>query len=1387
MNRLRLVLSFFAFVLLTPSAFAQAADVEILSGETTYVDVCGNGDPANYGECPATLPDTASNFSVDVQSGGTVDGGDVYGGRAESSTAAAVEASRNQATISGTVSAGGGGMGGYVYGGSAINSSASGSATADNNIVLMYGSASRDVYGGRAESVGGSATVIDGSVFIDSGSTVSGSVYGGSARTNSGTATLGDYSSGMPHAVIEGTVNVDVYGGFADSTGGTATANGYVNINSSGSAGSVYGGMAETSTGSAIVVSGSATITGAATNDVYGGRAHSSGSGSAIVGGPAVGYNVNRVAILNNGNVTGNVYGASAFSDSGTASITNTSSNFAIVRGNANVTGDVHGGRARSNGGSATIDGANSASIEDNGEAGDVYGGFAYSTGTGSATITGTNSATVQDDAVANGNIYGGVARTDDGTATVMGTNSATIQDNGVASRDVYGGYAWGYNDGATEVTGNNTATLSGTNSTGATTGEVYGARAQSAGSGAATVSATSVNTAFVSGNRVTSTVYGVLAYSGSNTASVSGVNNATVSGDATYTATTGDVVGGWAESGSGAALLSGVNTATISSVNTTTGSVYGGRAMSDATGAASVDGINTVNISGGTTGNVYGGSAQSQGTGAATVTGNNSVEISGGTAGNNPYGEIYGGHAWSDSGIASVEGSNTATVSGGDVRSTSSTVYGGYAWSDNNSASVTGDNLTGYSSATVSSGQASDVYGGYAVSNLVGTATVDYSHATISGGLAGYVYGGSAHSASDDAIASNNSVTISNGRVTGYVYGGIADSDGAGKLSDANHNTVTISGGTLEGDVYGGVGWVNGYGETGSATYNTINLSGSPTFNVGNLYGGWVGIPDTSKEPGDAFTGNTLNVLSRSLRVRSIYNFEYLYFLLPANFVSTDTMLTVTHEADIDNSIVTVGINGNSTLLSVGQQVVLIDSTANPIYGTPFNLGDTVDVKYGATAVIFRGTLEIDDSPTVTDGRLVLNVNNVTPPVTPPSYCTLNPTDPICNPTPPIVDPCIADPTAPGCTPPVVDPCLADPNAPGCTPPVVDPCIANPNAPGCTPPVNPPVKPVNPIQPESKALSEGHLADMILLNRGANMVAGQGMREAFRVGRQDRLTGDKSLWAVLAAGTGEYETGSHVDMDSVSLMAGLSANQTSNAGEASFGAFLEAGNGNYDTYNRFVTVGRVKGDGKNHYWGGGLLGRMDFAETGSGNAYLEGSLRAGKVKNNYHSGLRDVLGNYAHFKTSANYASLHVGGGYRWKLNETSVLDLYGQAFYTREGGDNVRLTTINRETVKFAAVNSNRIRLGGRYEWMLENVTPYVGLAYEHEFDGKAKAKITIFGYDYKVDTPDLKGGTGIAEIGFIMRPSRNHPFTINLGIQGYVGKQQGVTGSLRMKYEF
>ena len=132
--------------------------------------------------------------------------------------------------------------------------------------------------------------------------------------------------------------------------------------------------------------------------------------------------------------------------------------------------------------------------------------------------------------------------------------------------------------------------------------------------------------------------------------------------------------------------------------------------------------------------------------------------------------------------------------------------------------------------------------------------------------------------------------------------------------------------------------------------------------------------------------------------------------------------------------------------------------------------------------------------------------------------------------------------------------------------------------------------------------------------------------------------------------------------------------------------------------------------------------------------------------------------------------------------MSEKTSLDTYGRYFWTRLGSDSVTLATA--DPVRFKATDSHRLRLGSRFAYAVnEFVSPYIGAAYEHEFDGKARATTN----GYAIDTPSLRGGTGIFELGLTATPSKNLPLAIDFGVQGYVGKRQGVTGSLQIRFEF
>ncbi|MDR1888287.1 MAG: autotransporter outer membrane beta-barrel domain-containing protein [Zoogloeaceae bacterium] len=121
-------------------------------------------------------------------------------------------------------------------------------------------------------------------------------------------------------------------------------------------------------------------------------------------------------------------------------------------------------------------------------------------------------------------------------------------------------------------------------------------------------------------------------------------------------------------------------------------------------------------------------------------------------------------------------------------------------------------------------------------------------------------------------------------------------------------------------------------------------------------------------------------------------------------------------------------------------------------------------------------------------------------------------------------------------------------------------------------------------------------------------------------------------------------------------------------------------------------------------------------------------------------------------------------------------------QAEQADQDGDRVRLTT--GDPVKFNAVDSQRTRLGAKWDYQLnKSASAYLGAAWEHEFDGKAKATA----YGEAIDAPELQGNTGMVEAGLTLIPAANQLLSIDLGLQGYTGKREGVTGGVRVRYAF
>jgi outer membrane autotransporter protein len=319
-------------------------------------------------------------------------------------------------------------------------------------------------------------------------------------------------------------------------------------------------------------------------------------------------------------------------------------------------------------------------------------------------------------------------------------------------------------------------------------------------------------------------------------------------------------------------------------------------------------------------------------------------------------------------------------------------------------------------------------------------------------------------------------------------------------------------------------------------------------------------------------------------------------------------------------------------------------------------------------------------------------------------------------------------------------------------------------------------------INERARALSEGLVAGLGLLSLGADLIEGQGLDGAWRAGvRGAALNGAGWLpfWA-FSASQSRLESGSHVDIGGFSVLAGVAKRFEVGGGALTAGPFLEYGRGSYDTYNSFASSLPVHGDGQASHSGGGLLARLDLP-GGPNILHFELSARAGRLRNEFGSqDLRSLAGVAAAYGYSAPYYGLHAGAGYLLGLGEATSLDMYARYLWTRQKGSETALST--GERARFDDADSSRLRLGARVTASLgEKASVHAGAAWEHEFDGLARASLG----GREVEPPSIKGDAGIGELGLTMMPAGG--FSVDLNLKGFVGKRKGGTASLFFRLEF
>ena len=643
--------------------------------------------------------------------------------------------------------------------------------------------------------------------------------------------------------------------------------------------------------------------------------------------------------------------------------------------------------------------------------------------------------------------------------------------------------------------------------------------------------------------------------------------------------------------------------------------------------------------------------------------------------------------------------------------------------------------------------------------------------------------------------IGGRGAAGLNGGSVFGGIsIGGAADTEDSSVLGrggnggDVSDNSIKISGNSsIGGNIYGGYsqggsGNENNklHGQGGAVINNTVTLEGADIkigtrgdnndiVTYGAIYGGYSVNGDGSINTGfdRVIAGNTLNLNGYRGTVSGIYNFETYNWLLPSNVVNGDTLVKIAEggtAVDLTNTKHNVAMYNDGSRLNVGDRVNLIDKTQGS-----WTASSTYRIEQGSF-IIYEASLvqQADDNH-----ALVLTINDkaVSGTDTGGGSGSGNNNGGSSN---------------------------SGDNNGSSTGSNANQGSNNTGAGSNNDTMGQSAARLN---PQSKSYAEGRAAALGFVTQGNDLISTgiNGLRaQAFTQGSNAKTAFVPFI--IMNGSSQRYETGSHVDIKGFNMALGL-ATGLNFAGDnkATLGAFFEYGRGTYDTYNSFTNFASVYGDGNSDYKGGGIFGRIDFAGTGLGRVnelsadqadgvYLEASLRAGRASSKFDVGhnmtalglpTSDYRGSY---DSTVTYYGGHVSGGYVFNFDEKQALDVFGRYLWTHMDSDTV---TIGYEQLHFGSATSSRIQIGGRYAYAYNaQFKPYIGAAYEHEFDGDISARA----YEFNLDKPSLKGDSGIFEAGFNLQPvATNKQLSIDVNGQGYAGERQGGGGGVKVKYQF
>ncbi len=256
-----------------------------------------------------------------------------------------------------------------------------------------------------------------------------------------------------------------------------------------------------------------------------------------------------------------------------------------------------------------------------------------------------------------------------------------------------------------------------------------------------------------------------------------------------------------------------------------------------------------------------------------------------------------------------------------------------------------------------------------------------------------------------------------------------------------------------------------------------------------------------------------------------------------------------------------------------------------------------------------------------------------------------------------------------------------------------------------------------------------------------------------------------------------DFDKGGDTDITGTHWLLGIAGKFNPEKDHNLIGSFYaEAGWRNIDSDTHFA-----RGHGDSHYYGVGVIGRYQQNEGPMKGAYAQINARIGRASTDFNSNLYDANGNRGEYDKESTYYGAGIRAGYLWDITPAWQLDLSARYQWLHLDGYSANIAN---DPYHFDDIDSHRTQVGAKLNFT-ENrqFSPYVGVAWEHEFSGSADGSV----YGYSLDDNSLKGDTGIGEIGISFSPSAESAWKIDANISGYIGQREGVTGNLAVNYLF